>query len=104
MWVSVEVVIGVRIVQCHAIMNVVIGVRVMLCHATKTIHYHKFPTSCPNSHLVVRLYQFIITYPCSNFVHTFARDIYTARRLQQTAVSCKRSICNKVHEFKKIMP
>ena len=33
MWVSVEVVIGVRIVQCHAIMNVVIGVRVMLCHA-----------------------------------------------------------------------
>ena len=29
MWVSVEVVVGVRIVQCHAIMNVVIGVRVM---------------------------------------------------------------------------
>ena len=31
MWVSVEVVSGVRIVQCHAII-VVIGVRVMLCH------------------------------------------------------------------------
>ena len=31
MWVSVEVVVGVRIVQCHAIMDVVIGVRVMLC-------------------------------------------------------------------------
>ena len=32
MWVSVEVVVGIRIVQCHAIMNVVIGVRVMICH------------------------------------------------------------------------
>ena len=33
LWVSVEVVVGVRIVQCHAIIDVVIGVRVMLCHA-----------------------------------------------------------------------
>ena len=33
MWVSVEVVVGVRIVQCHAIMDVVIGVRVMQYHA-----------------------------------------------------------------------
>ena len=33
MWVSVEVVSGVRIVQCHAIMDVVIGVRVMEYHA-----------------------------------------------------------------------
>ena len=32
MWVSVEVVVGVLIVQCHAIMNVVIDVRVMQCH------------------------------------------------------------------------
>ena len=32
MWVSVEVVDGVRIVQCHAIINVVIGVRVMQYH------------------------------------------------------------------------
>ena len=32
MWMSVEVVSGVRIVQCQAIMDVVIGVRVMLCH------------------------------------------------------------------------
>ena len=31
--VSVEVVVGVRIVQCHAIMDVVIGVRVMQHHA-----------------------------------------------------------------------
>ena len=33
MWVSVEVVNGVRIVQCHAIIDVVIDVRVMQCHA-----------------------------------------------------------------------
>ena len=33
MWVSVEVVSGVRIVQCHAIIDVVIDVRVMQCHA-----------------------------------------------------------------------
>ena len=33
MWVSVEVVVGVRIVQCHAIIDVVIDVRVMQCHA-----------------------------------------------------------------------
>ena len=31
-WMSVEVVSGVRIVQCHAIIDVVIDVRVMLCH------------------------------------------------------------------------
>ena len=33
MWMSVEMVVGVRVVQCHAIMNVVIGVRVMQYHA-----------------------------------------------------------------------
>ena len=33
LWMSVEVVVGVRIVQCHAIMNVVIDVRVMQFHA-----------------------------------------------------------------------
>ena len=32
LWISVEVVSGVRIVQCHAIIDVVIDVRVMLCH------------------------------------------------------------------------
>ena len=31
LWISVELVSGVRIVQCHAIIDVVIGVRVMLC-------------------------------------------------------------------------
>ena len=33
MWMSVEVVSGVRIVKCHAIMDVVIDVRFMQCHA-----------------------------------------------------------------------
>ena len=33
MWMSVEVVSGVRIVQCHAIIDVVIDIRVMQCHA-----------------------------------------------------------------------
>ena len=48
MWVSVEVVVGVRIVQCHAIKDVVIGVRVMLCHQaiSCSIHYYEFSTSC----------------------------------------------------------
>ena len=32
-WKSMEVVVGVRIVQCHAIIDVVIGVRVMEYHA-----------------------------------------------------------------------
>ena len=32
MWMSVDVVIGVRVMQYHAIIDVVIGVRVMLCH------------------------------------------------------------------------
>ena len=38
MWVSVEVVIGVRVMQYHAIMDVVIGVRVMLCHQAIMFH------------------------------------------------------------------
>ena len=66
----IDVVIDVRVMQCHAIIDVVIGVRVMLCH--QAIDNFGFPTSCPNSHLVVMLYQFIITFPCSHFVHTVA--------------------------------
>ena len=34
MWVSAEVVSGVRIMQCHAIIDVVMDVRVMQCHAS----------------------------------------------------------------------
>ena len=37
MWMSVEVVTGVRIVQCHAIIDVVIDVRVMQCHASMDV-------------------------------------------------------------------
>ena len=36
-WESVEVVSGVRIVQCHAIIDVVIDVRVMQCHASMDV-------------------------------------------------------------------
>ena len=31
-------------------------------------------TCCTNSHLLVRLYQFIITFLCSHFVHTLHRE------------------------------
>ena len=34
-------------------------------------HFSEFSTSCPSSHLVIKLYQFIITFPCSHFLHTF---------------------------------
>ena len=66
----IDVVIDVRVMQCHASMDVVIGVRVMLCH--QATDNSGFSTLCPNSHLVVMLYHFIITFPCSHFVHTFA--------------------------------
>ena len=73
-WMSLEVVSGVRIVQCHAIMNVVIGVRVMEFHEIIDVvigvrvvllspshrqfwvfPLSEFSTSCPNSHLVIKL-------------------------------------------------
>ena len=34
---SIDVVIGVRVMECHAIMDVVIGVRVMECHASMDV-------------------------------------------------------------------
>ena len=37
LWMSVEVVSGVRIVQCHAIIDVAIDVRVMECHASMNV-------------------------------------------------------------------
>ena len=71
MWMSVEVVSGVRVVQCHASVDVVIGVRVMECHASVDVvigvrvvlchalvdnsGFSKFSTSCLNSQLVVML-------------------------------------------------
>ena len=84
MWISVEVVSGVRIVQCHAIIDivfdvcvmqchavidVVIDVRVMLCH--EVIDNSGFST-LTNFDLVIKLYQISITFLYSHFVHTFA--------------------------------
>ena len=48
-----DVVIGIRVVECHASIHVVIGIRVVLCHPL--VHNFGFSTSCPNSHLVVML-------------------------------------------------
>ena len=68
MWMSVEVLSGVRIVQCHASKNVVIyvhvmefyanldvviDIHVMLCH--RLVHNFGFSTSCPKSYLIVML-------------------------------------------------
>ena len=65
----IDVVIDVRVMQCHASMDVVIGVRVVLCH--RAIDHSEFSTSCPNSHLVIKLYPFIIIFPVAILVHTF---------------------------------
>ena len=54
-------------VELHANIHVVIGIRVVLCHPL--VHNFSFSTSCPNSHLVVMLYQFIIIFTCSYFAH-----------------------------------
>ena len=71
-----------------------------------------FWSQLSNNQLVVRLYNLIVTFSCSHFLHTFAPRKHVIwgfmltppRRLQWTAVSCKRSICNKVIEFKKVCP
>ena len=87
MWISVEVVSGVRIVQCHAIIDVVIDVRVMQCHAiidvvigVRVMLCHQaidksgfstflnFPLYVPCNQAA----SFIITFPCVHFVPTFA--------------------------------
>ena len=89
MWMSVEVVVDVRIVQCHAIMNVVIGIS--SCFQAVSIHNH------------FSLWPFFAHF-CTAKKSDLRCGIYTTRRLQWTAVGCKRSIFNKVNEFKKIMP
>ena len=66
-----NVVIDVRIVECHASIHVVIGVRVALCHPL--VHNFGLSTLCPNSHRVVMLKQFIITFTCSYFAHVLHR-------------------------------
>ena len=74
----IDVVIDVRVVQCHAIIDVVIGVRVMLCHQvidnSGLSTFSEFSISCPNSHLVVMLYQFIINFPCAIFCTSVTVD------------------------------
>ena len=131
LWMSVEVVVGVRIVQCHAIMDVVIGVRVMLCHQAMDVVIGFRVMLCHQAtdksgfstflNFPLRVQILILLSSCinsSSFFHIailctlLPREntsfevwyLHTHRRLQKTAVCCKRSICNKVHEFKKIMP
>ena len=74
-----HVVIGARIVQCnYAIMDVVIGVRIMKCYhaimaTTFGTNFNLVPSStCSQFQLVVKLYELIVTFPCSHFLHTFA--------------------------------
>ena len=87
---SGHVVIGVRIVQCHAIMfnplfwNSHILSQFSICCQAVSIHHHS---------------------SCSHFVHIFCTAKTVIWGVVFTPpVSCKRSICNKVNEFKKFMP
>ena len=67
-----HVVIGVRTVQCfHAIMDVVFGVRIMQCYQAVMAN-SEFSNFGPNYQLVVRLYNLIVTFSCSHFLHSFA--------------------------------
>ena len=46
--------------SCSATQSWMLSLASASCFVTKqscSIHYYEFPTSCPNSHLVVRLYQ-----------------------------------------------
>ena len=96
---SGHVVIGVRIVQCHHVImdnceHVVIGVRVMHCHHALMANVHFWSqfqlVTCSQFQLVVRLYELIVAFFCSHFVHTFTPRkhvilrccIYTPRQLQ----------------------
>ena len=82
MWVSVEVVVGVRILQCHAIMNVVICVRVMLCHqATDNSGFStvlNFPFGVQIFIMWSRSINSSLFFPAAIFVC----GIHTPRRLQ----------------------
>ena len=76
-------------------------------------HFSEFSTSCPDSHLVIKLYRFIITFPCGNFSCTLLHrgkpviwgvvlTIPVGYSRQPSAVN--NPSVNKVNEFKKIMP
>ena len=59
--------------SCSTTQSQMLSLASTSCFFTKqscSIHCYDFPTCCPNSHLVVRLYQFIITFPCSHFLCT----------------------------------
>ena len=65
-------------------------------------------TLCPNPHTVLVHPTLSRSHSFQMFFTVFPRNlrcgIFTTRRLQQTAVSCKRSICNKASEFEKVLP
>ena len=64
---------GVRVINVEVIENghVVIGVRIVQCYHAIMAN-SKFSTFGPNYHLVVRLYDLIVTFSCSHILHTFA--------------------------------
>ena len=74
MWMSVEVVSGVRIVQCHASMDVVIGVRVVLCH--QVIDHSGFSTFL---HFPLRVQILNLLSCCSNSSSLFPVAILCTR-------------------------
>ena len=112
---SVDVLVSVLNVQCHAsgevrcsvVISVVIGICLIeLPVPLFVVHFVVLIL------LVVILYQCIPLFPVSIF-HICFHCILTAfqvwyshtpSRLQQTTVSCKRSNWNKATEFEKLMP
>ena len=75
---------GVRVVNVEVSDNghVVIGVRIVQCYHAIMVN-SEIPTfgpnfilvpisTCSQFQLVVRLYELIVTIPCSHFLHTFA--------------------------------
>ena len=114
---SVDVLVSVLNVQCHAsgevrcsvVISVVIGICLIVLSVPLVQFY--FSTSCLDfpccdtvsiHPTLSRSHSF--TYVFTVFSRHFRCGICTHRRVQWTAVSCKRSNCNKVNEFKKIMP
>ena len=72
----IDVVIGVRVMQCHAIIDVVIGVRVMLCHqAIDNLGFStllNFPLRVQILILLSCCINSSSFFPVAIFVHTFA--------------------------------
>ena len=90
MWVSVEMVVGVCIVQCHAIMNVVIGVRVMQYHNHRCCHWRPRHALSPNNHVPSTIMNFPLFVPilillsdCINSSSLF--PVYTVLHRENTS-------------------